>query len=739
MSEVITVLARLEGDAKGAVNAFQDADRAARNMADQAERTSKDAQGSMGRMESGAKRMAAGIAGALLGAFSIAAVANWGKETIASLGRIESINAQTAAALESTGAAAWVTQGHIETLAGQLEMLTATEAESVQEGANLLLTFKNIQNQAGAGNNIFDQAVMSMTDMARAMGTDAAGGAIQLGKALNDPVAGIAALSRVGVTFTGDQEAMIRSMVAAGDVMGAQKIILAELNSQFGGSGEAYAATYAGQVDLLKHSFGGFSEALLGGVMPVLAQLAGMGSTAFNWLSEQPAVTGFGQSIVDAFSRMQEVLAPVGQAFAPVLNAFSQLAGPVMQLVTAFSPLGLVLQGLTPVLPVITNLLTQVASILNGALTAALPVVTGLVEQLAGFLSGALSAVLPIVANMVGTLGGALQRIMPSVMEVAGALGGALMTVLTAMEPVLPIIWGALESVLAALMPLIPAVLAIVQAFVPFIEIAGELIAAILPPLVELLAAVLTPVLALVSPLLELLVPALEWVADAIGTVVDWLLEGSGGMDAFAAVVDFVAAGVSNYFQAMGVVIGAVMDGVAAVVDFVVGAVSSQFETIMGVVGVVGETFRNVFGAIGDFISNAFSNALGVVKGAINGIIGLVNGAIGALNNLRVDIPDWVPLVGGTSFGVNLPTIPMLANGGEIMAPGLTWVGERGPELLSLPRGATVAPLGKIDVTPQGGREVTINLSIDAAGGNYEEWRDRLLADLRWALQEEAS
>jgi phage-related protein len=693
VSEVITVLARLDGDARGAVNAFSQADRAAREMADQSDKTAKQAEGSFSRMEGGVSKVMGRVAGVLAAAFSVAAVANWGKETIASLGRIEAINSQTEAALTSTGAAAWTTAGQIEDMASSLERLTGTEAESIQEGANLLLTFKNIQNQAGAGNNIFDQATAAMVDMARAMGTDASSGAIQLGKALNDPVAGIAALSRVGVTFTGDQEAMIRSMVAAGDVMGAQKIILAELNSQFGGSGAAYAQTYAGSIELLKHSFGTLSETLLGGFMPILTQLAQVGTTAFSWLNEQEGVTSFGQNVIDAFSGIWSAVQPVveqlGAALGPV---FAQLAPLVLQLWSALSPLGIIFESLQPVLPIITNMLTTLGGILAGALRMAIPIVTDLVGRLADYLSGALSSVLPVVAGLLETMGGVMQQILPVILNVVGALGDAFMSVLEALLPVLPPLFDALSAIIDALLPIIPAVLSIVTAFLPLITIVGELIGAILPPLVEILTAVLGPILALVSPLLELLGPALEWVGEVIGGVIQWLVEAGGGAESFSTVIGAVAAGVSGYFEQFGAVIGAVMDGVTAAVTWVAKAVQQQFNSIMNAVKLVGSVFQNIFGAIGGFISSAFNNAVGVVKGAINGIIGLVNGAIGFLNTLRVSIPDWVPGIGGQTFGVSLPRIPMLADGGTLLQSGLTWVGERGPELLNLPRGAVVTP-----------------------------------------------
>jgi hypothetical protein len=187
-----------------------------------------------------------------------------------SLARIERINAQTAQTIQSMGNVAGVSAKEVETLAGSLEALTATEAETIQEGANLLLTFKNITNQAGEGNDIFTQTTAVMVDLARAMGTSAAGEAIRLGKALNDPVKGIAALTRVGVSFTEQQKEQIKALATSGDLLGAQKIILAELQTQFGGSGAAYAKTFTGQLELMGHELGTIGEEATMSVMPAL-------------------------------------------------------------------------------------------------------------------------------------------------------------------------------------------------------------------------------------------------------------------------------------------------------------------------------------------------------------------------------------------------------------------------------------------------------------------------------------
>jgi hypothetical protein len=135
----------------------------------------------------------------------------------------------------------------VDRLATRLSNLVGVDDEVIAAGANMLLTFKGIRNEVGKGNRIFDQASAVILDMTAAMhqgevsqqGLEKA--TIQVGKALNDPIKGITALTRVGVTFTQKQKDQIKALVEAGDKMGAQKIILGELKSEFGGAAAAAA------------------------------------------------------------------------------------------------------------------------------------------------------------------------------------------------------------------------------------------------------------------------------------------------------------------------------------------------------------------------------------------------------------------------------------------------------------------------------------------------------------------
>lgn len=211
--------------------------------------------------------------------------------------------AQTEAVIKSTGGAAGVTAKQIVELAGSLSHTTLFTDDAIQAQQNLLLTFTNVQNAAGEGNDIFTQTSKIGLDMAQALGTDAAGAALQLGKALNDPTKGISALTRVGVTFTDQQKNQIKTLQASGDMIGAQKIILAELSKEFGGSAEAAAKADGGfhlfqqRMDDVKQTVGDALMPALTGIMglmagPVLDAVESLGkgfagglTTAVAWLT----------------------------------------------------------------------------------------------------------------------------------------------------------------------------------------------------------------------------------------------------------------------------------------------------------------------------------------------------------------------------------------------------------------------------------------------------------------------
>lgn len=194
-------------------------------------------------------------------------------KTFRDLGRIEEINKQTEARLKSTGGVANVTAKEVKGLADQLERMSTVEAESIQEGQNLLLTFRNIRNEVGKGNDVFDRATETALNMSVAFKQDMSASAIQLGKALGDPIRGVTALRRVGVDFTEQQTEQIAVLVESGDLLKAQKLILGELEKQVGGAAKAYGEGFNANVRRLGNDLGNVAETILKRFMPALKDM----------------------------------------------------------------------------------------------------------------------------------------------------------------------------------------------------------------------------------------------------------------------------------------------------------------------------------------------------------------------------------------------------------------------------------------------------------------------------------
>src|SRR4051812_22439163 len=145
------------------------------------------------------------------------------------------IHNQLNAVLASTKGAAGVTAEAADRLANAMQDVTNYDNDAVLSMENILLTFTKINK------DIFPETTQLTLDMATAMHEDLKEAAIQVGKALQDPVLGMTTLRRVGVSFTEDQIKVVKELVATGQAAKAQAMILNELQREFGGSAKAAA------------------------------------------------------------------------------------------------------------------------------------------------------------------------------------------------------------------------------------------------------------------------------------------------------------------------------------------------------------------------------------------------------------------------------------------------------------------------------------------------------------------
>ena len=439
-----TVIIRFTGDASSVEAAADQASKAVGGLESTAKTAGKGFD-VLGEIATGAMRRIGEAAINAVGT-GLSMIGNVIGDSIKEATEFQNVFAQTQAVIESTGMAAGFTAEEMAGLASDLSAASGMSLfsdDAILGATNVLATFKEIKGVQ------FEDATAAILDMSQAMGMDLQSATVQVGKALNDPIGGISALSRVGVQFTEDQKAMIEEMVALGDVAGAQELILGELNSQFGGSAAAAVNTYAGRMKVLEEQFNdvkqGIGEALLpilselgrfaiAYVVPAVEQMAAAFTTWLNsvdWVGLMSLFETIFETISNAITSVDwdGIFASIGDAVGTVMTTFQTLrtvfyevlgaittqidifwgiVGPVWtQLVAVFEeawtqlePLGAVLEEAFGGIEEQSTAMAPIGEILGHIVTAILNVVGVIVKILVPIIQ----VVFPIFVNYVKSL-----------------------------------------------------------------------------------------------------------------------------------------------------------------------------------------------------------------------------------------------------------------------------------------------------------------------------------------------
>jgi len=208
----------------------------------------------LNRLGGGAVAAQSKLAGFAKGFVTFASAAIAIRKVVDESRAAQDAQAQLEAAVQSTGGVAGRTVVQLQAMATSLQNVTRYSDEAVQGAQAILLTFTRIRGDQ------FDKATLAVANLAARMGGDLKGAALQLGKALNDPEKGLSALSRTGIQFSKEQARVITALAETGRMAEAQRIILAELETQVGGSAAAARNTLGGALDFVANKFGELFE-----------------------------------------------------------------------------------------------------------------------------------------------------------------------------------------------------------------------------------------------------------------------------------------------------------------------------------------------------------------------------------------------------------------------------------------------------------------------------------------------
>ena len=395
-----------------------------------------------------------------------------------------------------------------------------------------------------------------------------------------------------------------------------------------------------GQISKISGAFSGFKTAIADIPGPVLAIIAIVAALAAGFMYLWETNEDFRNNVTALWEELQGSFSELGGKISDMLNQLMPLISEIASTVlTAFGQIA------EAVLPILIQLISEL-----------LPVIIGLIDQLLPVLTQIIESVLTVLVDVI-------NQLLPLVMQIIEAV---LPVLLQLVQAILPIITQIVEAVLPVLIQLINTILPIIT----------QIINAVLPVLVEILNA-LTPILnmviSLLQPILNLIISLVEPILNLIMTAITPLI------DIFATLISTILQPIMPILNAVANIITSVLGAAIQTIQPIIQSLISIFQGLIDfITGVFSGNWSQAWNGVVQVFGGLWDGLVAIVKAPINAVIGLINGAINGLNSISVDIPDWVPFVGGSHFGLDIPTIPMLASGG--FTDGVSIAGEAGME-----------------------------------------------------------
>ena len=257
------------------------------------------------------------LAGALTAAFSVRALVNFAGDAIKASEAAEVANRrldQIATSMGIFGTETSVVTSRLKAFADQQMFVIGQDDELIKSTQAKLLTFKELAATADTAGGAFDRATVAAFDLAAAGFGSAETNAVALGKALQDPIKGITALRRAGVTFTEAEKEKIKTLVESGKMLDAQNLILTAIEKQVGGT----AAATVTESQKMSIAFGEITEQIGNYLLPAFEDIASTGVSAMQEMldpttelgtdfAETGAAAGvMFQTIADGFASFSE-------------------------------------------------------------------------------------------------------------------------------------------------------------------------------------------------------------------------------------------------------------------------------------------------------------------------------------------------------------------------------------------------------------------------------------------------
>lgn len=266
--------------------------------------------------------------------------------------------AQVEQGLKSTGNTVGYTSQQLQQMASNLQRQSIFGDEEILQGATAqLLTFTNIAGEQ------FERTQVAAMDLATRLDGDLKSASIQLGKALNDPIANLSALARSGIQFSAEQKETIKSLAETNRLAEAQTLILDELEKQYGGSAEAAAKAGTGPIKQLQNSLGDLSEQFGAILVDALQPLVTMATKVVNAFANMSTGT---KRMILVIAGVLGAAGPIALAVAAIMPIIASLTGPIGLVALAVAAaVTMIIRNLDVVIPAFVKIINAVITFQN--------------------------------------------------------------------------------------------------------------------------------------------------------------------------------------------------------------------------------------------------------------------------------------------------------------------------------------------------------------------------------------